>query len=207
MKHFLSFLKTTIIGGVFLIVPIVIVLLILGKVFKILRVLVKPIVKEIPLDTIGGITIARLIALAVLILICLFAGLLAKTKAANQLKDWIESTLLSNIPGYNIIKGMTETAIGIEKTNNNEIVLVDMEETWQLGVLMDKIDDELYTVFLPGAPSPISGNVVFVKKERVKKLEISSVQAFKIQKKIGVDSAAILKGKINSKTFQEIDKK
>jgi uncharacterized membrane protein len=201
MKRFLSFLKTTLIGGVFLIVPIVIVLIIFGKVIEILRVLVKPIVKEIPLDTIGGITIARLAAVLVLIFICLFAGLLAKTKSANQLKDWIESTLLSNIPGYSMIKGMTETAIGIETSNDNEIMLVNIEETWQLGILMDQIDDELFTIFLPGAPSPMSGDVVFVKKDRLKKLDISSVEAFKIQKKLGVGSGSILKGKISSKSF------
>tara|TARA_B100000809_G_scaffold63282_2_gene59989 strand:- start:10364 stop:10969 length:606 start_codon:yes stop_codon:yes gene_type:complete len=201
MKRFISFLKTTLIGGVFLIVPIVIVLIILGKVIEILRVLVKPIVKKIPLDTIGGITVARLTAVLVLIFICLLAGLLAKTKSANQLKDWIESTLLSNIPGYSMIKGMTETAIGIESSNENEIMLVNIEETWQLGILMDQVDDELFTIFLPGAPSPMSGDVVFVKKERLKKLDISSVEAFKIQKKLGVGSAAILKGKINSKSF------
>lgn len=201
MHRFINFLKTTLIGGVFLIVPIVIVLLILGKVVEILRILVKPIVKELPLDTIGGVTIARLVAVAVLIFICLIAGLLAKTKTANQFKNWIESSLLSNVPGYSMIKGMTETAIGIESNNENQILLVDIEETWQLGILMDKIDDELYTVFLPGAPSPMSGDVVFVKKDRLKKLDITSVEAFKIQKKLGVDSAKILKGKINSTSF------
>lgn len=201
MKALLKFIKTTLIGGIFLIVPIVIVLLILGKVIEILRVLVKPIVKELPLDTIGGVTTARVIAFLVLILICLIAGLLARTATMNQLKNWLESTILSNIPGYSMIKGMTETAIGIENNNDNEIMLVNIEETWQFGVLMDKIDDELYTVFLPGAPSPMSGDVVFVKKERLKKLDISSVDAFKIQKKLGVDSAAILKGKISSKLF------
>lgn len=201
MKQLLKFLKTTFVGGVFLIVPIVIVLLILGKVIEILRTLVKPIVKELPLDTIGGITIARLVAFSVLIIICLIAGIIAKTKTASKFKNWIESTLLSNIPGYSMIKGMTETAIGIETNNDNEIMLVNIEETWQIGILMDKIDDELFTVFLPGAPSPMSGDVVFVKKERLKKLDISSVDAFKIQKKLGVDSAAILKGKMSSKSF------
>lgn len=201
MKRILSFLKTTLIGGIFLIVPIVIVIIILAKVVEILRVLVKPIVKHLPLDTIGGITIARIVAITVLILICLFAGLLAKTKTANQFRDWIESTLLSNIPGYSMIKGMTETAIGIENNNDNEIMLVNIEEVWQLGILMDQIDDELYTIFLPGAPSPMSGDVVFVKKERLKKLDITSVEAFKIQKKLGIGSSAILKGKISSQSF------
>ena len=201
MKTFLNFLKTTLIGGVFLIVPIVIVLLIFGKVIEILRILVKPIVKELPLDTIGGVAVARFVAFAVLIFICLLAGFIAKTQTANQFKNWIESTLLSNIPGYGMIKGMTETAIGIENNTDNEIILVDIEETWQLGILMDQLDEELYTVFLPGAPSPMSGDVVFVKKERIKKLDITSVEAFKIQKKLGVDSASILKGKVTSKSF------
>jgi len=47
----------------------------------------------------------------------------------------------------------------------------------------------------------MSGDVVFVIKERIKKLDITSVEAFKIQKKLGVDSASILKGKVTSKSF------
>ncbi len=58
---------------------------------------------------------------------------------------------------------MSETAVGLESNNLKEVVLVDIEEVWQIGFLMERLDDDLNAVFIQGAPNPKSGNVVFVK--------------------------------------------
>lgn len=202
MKRLLTYFKATLIGGLFFIVPIVVVLLIFGKVVEILRALVAPIVEKLPMEAIGGIPTARIVAFFVLIFICLLAGLFAKTTIAVKIKDWAEDNILVNVPGYTLLKGMSESAVGLETRYHNDVVLVDVEEVWQIGFLMDQIDDDLSTVFLPGAPSPMSGDVVFVKKERIKKLDITAVEAVKILKKLGMDSGSVLKTKIDSDFFK-----
>lgn len=202
MKRLLTYFKATLIGGLFFIVPIVVVLLIFGKVVEILRALVAPIVEKLPMEAIGGIPVARIVAFFVLIFICLIAGLFAKTKIANRIKDWAEDNILVNVPGYTLLKGMSESAVGLETRYHNDVVLVDVEEVWQIGFLMDKIDEDLSTVFLPGAPSPMSGDVVFVQKDRIKKLDITAVEAVKILKKLGMDSSTILKDKMDSEFFK-----
>ncbi|MEP0132803.1 MAG: DUF502 domain-containing protein [Eudoraea sp.] len=201
MKRITSFIKTTLIGGLFFVIPIVLVLLIIGKILEIFRKLVTPIADIIPLETIGGITLSGIIALLVLLLLCFIAGLFANTKKANDLKNWIEATILSNIPGYTLLKGMTESAIGVDSENLKDVVLVDIEEVWQIGFLMDEIDDELSSVYIPGAPNPMSGDVFFVKNERLKKLDLPELSAMKIYKKMGLDAKQILKGEINHSSF------
>ena len=79
------------------------------------------------------------------------------------MKEWVEDNILSNIPGYTLLKGMSETAVGLESNNLKKVVLVDIEEVWQIGFLMERLDDVLNAVFIQGAPNPKSGNVVFVK--------------------------------------------
>ena len=111
--------------------------------------------------------------------------------------------ILSMIPGYTLIKGMTETATGKETENLKEVVLVDIEEVWQLGFLMEMIDDDLAVVYIPGAPSPTSGDVVFVKRDRLKILDIPGLSALKISKKLGLDAKAILDGKVHSNIFKQ----
>jgi len=201
MKRITSFIKTTLIGGLFFVIPIVLVLLIIGKILEIFRKLVTPIADIIPLETIGGITLSGIIALLVLLLLCFIAGLFANTKKANDLKNWIEATILSNIPGYTLLKGMTESAIGVDSENLKDVILVDIEEVWQIGFLMDEIDDELSSVYIPGAPNPMSGDVFFVKNERLKKLDLPELSAMKIYKKMGLDAKQILKGEINHSSF------
>jgi len=201
MKKIISFIKTTFVGGLFFIVPIVLLIFIFGKVIEILRKIVAPIAEKISITLFGQHAISRIIALIIIIMVCFIAGLLAKTKKASELKEWVEDNILSNIPGYSLLKGMGESAAGLESKNLKEVVLVDVEEVWQIGFLMERLDDDLNAVFLPGAPNPMSGDVVFVKWDRLKIIDISGISAMKIAKKLGIDSKAILKGKMNKSSF------
>ena len=92
---------------------------------------------------------------------------------------------------------MGENAAGLESDGLKEVVLVDVEEVWQIGFLMERLDDELNAVYIPGAPNHMSGDVVFVKWDRLKIIDITGISAMKISKKLGVDSKAILSGKID----------
>lgn len=203
MKSITSFIKTTLIGGLFFIIPLVLLVYLVGKVIGIFRKIVAPIAEKIDISLFGGETTSRIIAIAALLILCFIAGLLAKTTKANRLKEWVEDNILSNIPGYTLLKGMSETAAGLKSNNLKEVVLVDLEEVWQIGFLMERIDDDLNAVFIPGAPNPMSGNVVFVKWDRLKKLDIKGISAMKIARKLGVDSKKILDGKINQSIFDK----
>jgi uncharacterized membrane protein len=201
MKKILSFIKTTLIGGLFFVIPIVLIIYALEKVIEIFRKLVAPIADNINISIVGGHTLSRIIALIVLVLVCLFAGLLAKTKKAKQFKEWVDDNILSNIPGYSLLKGMSETAVGLESKDLKEVVLVDIEEVWQIGFLMERLDDELNAVFIPGAPNAMSGDIVFVKWNRLKVIDVPGFSAMKLSKKLGLDSKSILSGKVSKSSF------
>ena len=124
MKSIMSFIKTTLIGGLFFVIPLVLLALIIGKVLDVFRKLVAPIADKIPIEAIGGITISRIIALLILLLVCFIAGLFAHTKKIKEFRKWIETNILSHIPGYTLLKGMTESAAGIESDDLKDVVLV-----------------------------------------------------------------------------------
>lgn len=201
MKSITSFVKTTLIGGLFFVIPIVILLFIIGKILEVFRKLVAPITDLIPLEAIGGITLSRIFALFVLVFFCFIAGLFANSTKIKELRKWIETNILSHIPGYTLLKGMTESAVGIESEDLKDVVLVNIEEVWQIGFLMDRIDDDLCSVYIPGAPNPMSGDVFFVKNERLKTLDLPELSAMKIYKKLGLDAKKILNGEIKKSSF------
>lgn len=189
------------IGGFFFVVPIVLIFFILNKALIFFRELVAPITDLIPIDIVGGIAISRTIALVALLLVCFMAGLFTKTTKASQFMKWIEDKILSKIPGYILLKGMTESAAGLDSDKLKEVVLVNIEEVWQIGFLMDKIDEELSAVFIPGAPNAMSGDVVFVKKERLRILDLPEISVLRIYKRLGLDARAVLKGVIHKSSF------
>ena len=201
MRKLFSFIKTTLIGGLFFIIPIILLVFIFGKVIEIFREIVAPIAENISITLFGLHALSRIIAIVILVLACFIAGLLTKTKIARQLKEWGEENVLSNIPGYSLLIGMGENAAGMESKNLKEVVLINVEEVWQIGFLMERLDDDLNAVYIPGAPNPMSGDVVFVKGDRLKLLDITGLNAMKVLKKLGVGSKAILSGKMNKSSF------
>ena len=65
-----KFLKTTVIGGIVFMVPIVIFIAIIGKAIELTNKLAAPLTALIPVDSIGNITVANLLALVIVFLIC-----------------------------------------------------------------------------------------------------------------------------------------
>ena len=58
----IQFFKTTIIGGLIFLVPIIIVVAILGKAYELMIMVAKPLSAWIPLDAIGGVALANILA-------------------------------------------------------------------------------------------------------------------------------------------------
>ncbi len=203
MKRIISFIKTTIIGGLFFIIPIFLVILLLVKIVVTFRKIVAPVADKINVSFFGEEMASRFIAIILLVILCFIAGIFAKAKNANRLKDWVEDHILSNIPGYTLIKGMTEAAAGLDSKYSKDVVLVNIEEVWQIGFLMERIDDQLNVVFIPSAPNPTAGDVVLVKWDRLKMLDIDEISVIKLYRKLGNDSKKILNGKLNIAMFEK----
>jgi uncharacterized membrane protein len=72
--------------------------------------------------------------------------------------------------------------------------LVNIEDGWQIGYVPELLDNGWVAVFVPQAPTRISGNVMYLPAERVKALDISMMQAMAVVKRIGVGSAEALRG-------------
>jgi uncharacterized membrane protein len=83
MKSLSAFLKTTIVGGALYLVPIVLILVVLRKVHAITIKLIAPMAQQLELHDIGGINLARLLAVVGVVLICFLAGLFARTAIAQ----------------------------------------------------------------------------------------------------------------------------
>jgi uncharacterized membrane protein len=74
----LHFIKTTILGGLLFLVPVVILIFIIKKAHESVSIITGPVLANLPVGTIAGIAIVDLLTIAVVLLICFLAGLWAK---------------------------------------------------------------------------------------------------------------------------------
>jgi uncharacterized membrane protein len=196
MKALGEFIRTTLIGGILFLLPIVVLIVVLGKAQDISSRIVAPVAQRMPVPSVGGVAVAKILAIAVIALFCLFAGLFARTRFAKRSVGWLERGLLSKVPGYDFFKAVSESLVGFETEHAQEVVLVRVEEALQIGFLMERVENDRYAVFVPGAPSIWSGSVYFMTEERFQRVHISRAEAMKCLGQLGEGTNQLLAGKI-----------
>jgi uncharacterized membrane protein len=192
-----TFLKTTVVGGALFLLPLVVLLLVLSHAMRFAMKIAQPISNHLHLEHLGkisGIGAVTIIAVLVLILVSFAAGLIARTGTGRRLSRRFENSILGGMPQYQLAKSMAEGLARVEAGNGLKPVLVSVEEGWQIGYLLEPVGNGWVAVFLPQAPTPMAGNVMYFPTERVRPLDISMVQAMALVKHIGVGSGEALRG-------------
>jgi uncharacterized membrane protein len=93
-----------------------------------------------------------------------------------------------------MIKSMAEGLAQLENAEGIKPALISIEGGWQIGYLIESLENGWVSVFLPQAPTPMSGNAMYFPVDRVRPLDITMVEAMSIIKRIGVGSGAALRG-------------
>jgi uncharacterized membrane protein len=192
-----EFLKATFVGGVIFLLPGTLILFFLSHAMRLAGKVAQPIAERLHLEQMGhviGVSAATLIAVLVLIVVSFVAGLAARTRPGSRLSRWFEHSMLGGLPKYQMVKSMAEGLAQIENGQGLKPALVSVEDGWQIAYLLETLDKGWVAVFLPQAPTPMSGNVMYFPSERVRPLDITMVQATSIVKRIGVGSREALRG-------------
>lgn len=193
MKSILKFFQTTLIGGALFLVPLMVLVIILGKALNLAHKVADPVAEQIPIGTIIGFKMPVLIAILVVLLFCFVAGIVARGMHIQRIIKSMEDLVLSNIPGYDIIKSTSESILGAESASAQPVVLAQFDDGWQMGLRIDELDNGLIVVFVPDAPSPRSGSIFYLTPERVIVTNVQLAEAIKCLKSLGGGSKKILR--------------
>lgn len=190
------FIRTTIIGGLVFLLPLAIISVLLDHALRFALKGVEPVSHALRLEQMGkvaGIGAATLIAITLLVLVAFAAGLAARTRFGYRLSQWLEESIFGNLPQYKMVKSMADGLAKVESGAGLKPVLTSIEGGWQIGYLLEEINGEWVTVFVPQAPTPLSGNVMYLPKGRIRTMDIGIVEAMTIVRHIGAGSRAALK--------------
>ena len=186
-------LKATMAGGLLFLLPVALIAIVLKQAMQLVEKIVRPISNYLPVEAVVGVWGETLLAAVVLILVSLVAGLVARTNVGRRITRWFENSLLGGLPQYQMVKSMAEGLAHVESAEGVDPALVSIEGGWQIGYLLEPLDNGWVTVFLPQAPTPMSGNVMYLPADRVRPLGITIGQAMALVKHIGVGSTEALR--------------
>ncbi|UCH46562.1 MAG: DUF502 domain-containing protein [Betaproteobacteria bacterium] len=185
-------IKATIWGGLLFLVPLTVAIVVLGKLFGFMCQLATPFSEWIPLDSIGGIAIANIVTVVLVLLISFVAGLVGTSVWGRQVQQSLEEKLLLIFPRYTFVKSITGS-MSAERVNEiMRPVKVRFDDNLQIAFEVERNDEGLVTVFLPGSPDPWSGSVVYFEAERVEPISADYTSIIRSLRSAGRGSSALL---------------
>jgi uncharacterized membrane protein len=188
MKSILKILSSTIKGGIFFLLPILIVIFLGEKAIRILKPLSIVITSKLGLEGGRFFDANYLVSILIVIFLCFIAGWVAKIGFGQLMINWIENNILILFPGYQLMKSTMENQVGIQSGSNFPVVLVPIDGL-MFGFHMDTLPDGKLVIFVPGAPNVMEGNVIIFEKDNVQKTNITMSEVIKIMRQLGANSA------------------
>jgi len=173
MKIARAFLANTLIGGVLVVLPIYLALLVLLKGMQSVAALVRPFATILP----EWLPAEKILSLALVLLVCFAIGAAVRTRGGKALRERVESSLFERLPGYALFRSLTQRLAGEGEENVWKAALVELEDALVPAFIIEELDDGRFTVFVPSVPTPLAGAVYILSRERVHPLNVPFTQA------------------------------
>jgi uncharacterized membrane protein len=173
MKKFCEFLGRTSLGGLLLVVPVYLSVLLLLKAMQSVVALVKPFAALLP----DWLPAENVLSLLLILIVCFFVGVAVRTPAGRAIRERIEKSLFERLPGYALVRSLTQRLTGQGEENVWKPALAEIEDALVPAFIIEELDDGRFTIFVPSVPTPFAGAVYILSRERVHPLNVPFTQA------------------------------
>ena len=165
-----KFFITTLMGGLLVILPVVVILWAFNMLIKFVVSNITPVTMIVD-KFISVKYLPEIISAIVIVVICFLVGLAVRTKLGNWIHINVEEKVLTKIPGYSMVKGAINQLISTDKKTKpfSQVVLFKLfnNDVLLTGVITDDEDEEYVTIFCATAPNPTSGFIYHVLRKDV----------------------------------------
>ncbi|MCR9291161.1 MAG: DUF502 domain-containing protein [bacterium] len=192
----IGFLKTTAIGGLLFLLPVIVVGVLIGQLVPIVMTIKDFLADVLPgsFKTPQGVAFLVLLSIAIILSLCFVCGLLARRSLGRNLNSMFEKKLMMLFPRYAIIKEQMADSIGGEKTiNQMRPVVVRWDEHLRLGFETERDEQAaIAAVYMPGSPDPWTGHYVMIETSRIQPLPVDFGQLVSTFEQLGRGSTKLL---------------
>ena len=192
MKSLYQFLKTTVVGGLVVLVPVAICVYLIGAVAKTVLTVSDQIGKLLHIQSLGGIVAVELVAVFVIVAVCFVVGLLVQTTGGLAIGNWFEKRLFNILPGYQMIKKIARQFSGGGEETLGTPVVVKFGDSRQIGFLVEECPSGEVAVFIPLAPALSLGSVHIIPAEHAERLNATLSQVADCITKVGFGLGQVL---------------
>jgi uncharacterized membrane protein len=204
MDRLKSFLKTSLLGGVVVILPVAILASVTLWIFRLITGFIEPLTRILIKDSQVNEYAADFIVIVLIISACFFVGVLVRTRLGGFFYRHIENRILKLAPGYSMIKDTVLQIFGSRKDSPfSSVALAQVfgNETLVTAFITDTHADGSYTLFVPTGPNPTSGLIYHVEGKYVHPINIPVQDAMRSIISCGSGSAKLMQGFTEKKSL------
>jgi uncharacterized membrane protein len=173
MKYAWEFVKNTLVGGLLIVVPLYLAVLLLLKAMQSVMGLVRPLAQLLP----PWLPADNILALLLVLSLCFLIGLAVRAPLGRALRERLEQSLFERIPGYALFRSLTQRLAGESREHVWQPALAEIEDALVPAFIIEELEDGRFTVFVPSIPTPLAGAVYVLSRERVHLVDVPFTQA------------------------------
>jgi uncharacterized membrane protein len=176
--------------GLAIVVPVYLAVLLLLKGMKSVAGLVQPFTHLLP----SWVPADEVLSLLLVLAICFVIGVAAATPAGQALRKKVEEKLFERIPGYSLIRSLTQQVSGDARGTAWKPALYETDEGLVPAFIIEELDDGRYTVFVPSIPTPFAGAAYVLDRKRVHPVDVPFTDAVKVISRWGSGAKDLVAG-------------
>jgi uncharacterized membrane protein len=165
------FIRTTLLGGIFILLPVLMLCMVLREALQLALALAAPLVAMVP---IAGASDYPIIFAALVLVVASFAiGLIARSRMAKRVGRWSEARTVGRLPVYRVMRELSAGILGSSKAHAFTPALFEHGDESEPAYLIEDPGGDRVTIMLPWAPTPLAGSIRIVPRARVKLVSAS----------------------------------
>ena len=188
MRFVRDFVANAVVGGLLVLVPVYIAVLLLGKAMQTGASAVKPLADLLP----SWLPAQHVLSLLLVLLVCFAIGLLVRTSTGSAVREQLDRSVFGRLPGYETLRSLSRQVAGRADEAGWKPVVVEIEDALVPAFVVEKLDDGRYTVFVPSVPTPFAGAIYVMSPERVHKVDVPVGQAVRAISQWGVGTKGLI---------------
>ena len=160
----MTFLKTTLLGGLFVLLPLMLLWIGLDEIGGLLVAMATPIADMLPGRIFEDLPAPAFAAIILIVAASFVLGLAARSAWLRRLGRFIEDSVLYRVPMYRMLKIISGALIDYDRSDVDAALLKDGTGGGDPCYVIEKHDDGRATVLIPWSPASFAGAIKIVQQ-------------------------------------------
>ena len=189
MERVWGFVKTTLIGGLLVVLPVGVLTMLVLRLVAAARGWLAPLTSKLGLSPVLTVALVALVLMA----ICFVTGLVLRTRLGKRFARLLEHGVLNKVPSYALLRKLSSQFAGEGEGVKLKPALFETGEGLVPAFIVEEHEGGIVTVFVPAVPTPTAGQVYIVPRERVHPVDVPLGEAVSYVRRWGIGANALLK--------------